>query len=60
MNITVATLKVAGIGQVLLMPVCDKAKLFAAIAATSNGSIPHETLGHIAQLGYEVIMQAEK
>jgi len=59
MEIVIESRKVKGMLQQMLFPVCDKAKLFAAIVATPDGNIPHETLGHIANLGYEIIMKED-
>lgn len=59
MEIVIESRRVKGMLQQMLFPVCDKAKLFAAIAGTPDGNLPHETLGHIANLGYQIVMKEE-
>lgn len=42
-------------GNVVLYPVCERAKIFAKLAGTKT--LTSETVGHITALGYKVMQE---
>ncbi len=42
-------------GQELIYPICDKAKLFAAM--TNTKTLTKSTVNYIKQLGYKIIIE---
>ena len=58
MDYEITLLRKEQYGRLVYYPVCDKAKMFAAIAGTKT--ITQGTVRHIKVLGYKVNIQHEK